>query len=123
MNSVCLLDNKGLIIGLSLGGGVIALLVIIALILLIVACVSKKVKSKKSDEICMNILMYLGGKDNITFIEAKGSRLVVSLADRTLLNEENLKSLGVTSIIKTSNKITLVMGNLALEVVELYNNQ
>ena len=122
MNSVCLLDDK-VIIGLSIGGGVIALLVMVALILLIVASVSKKVKSKKSNEIRSNILTHLGGKDNITYIEAKGSRLVVSLIDRNLLNEEDLKSLGVTGIIKTSNKITLVMGNLASEVVELYNNQ
>ena len=123
MNSVYLLENKGLIIGLSIGGGVIALLLIAALILLVVALVSKKVKSKKSDAISLNILTHLGGKDNITSIEAKGSRLVLTLNDRTLLKEESLKTLGVTGIIKTSNKITLVMGNLASEVVELYNNQ
>ena len=122
MDNVLFLDDK-VVIGLSIGGGIVGFIIVAVVVFFLVAIISKKVKNKKSNEISEKILFYLGGKDNIVSIEAKGSRLSLSLKNKELLNEEELKKLGVTSILKMSNKLTLVMGNLSSEVVSLYNNQ
>ena len=55
----------------------------------------------------------LGGNDNIVSSEAFGSRLVVVLNDKTKMNKESLKELGVTSFIEMSNKITLLLEDKA----------
>lgn len=97
-------------------------LIVIALIILLFLLKNKN-RNKEDKGICENILLFLGGKQNISFIEAKGSRLVVSLINKELINDEELKKLGVTSILKMSNKITLVIGNISQKIVEVYNNQ
>ena len=55
----------------------------------------------------------LGGEENILTSEAYGSRLALTLADKTKINREELKSLGVTSIIEMSEKITLLLEDKA----------
>ena len=55
----------------------------------------------------------LGGQDNFTNAEAKGSRLSLTIKDKNLLNEENLKKNGVLSLIKMSNKVVLVVDGSA----------
>lgn len=102
-----------------IGAGVVVIAFIIAFV--IAGVISKNKKKKEGNELCEKIILNLGNKDNIKTIEAKGSRLVVSLLDSSKMNEEELKNLGVTSILKMSNKITLVLGNISLEVVEFYN--
>ncbi len=102
----------------------LVILVVLVVVLLIVLFLLKNKNRNKEDKgICENILLFLGGKQNISFIEAKGSRLVVSLINKELINDEELKKLGVTSILKMSNKITLVIGNISQKIVEVYNNQ
>ena len=55
----------------------------------------------------------LGGEDNIISSEAVGSRLVVNLKDKSLLDKEALKELGVTNFLEMSNKITLLLEDKA----------
>lgn len=55
----------------------------------------------------------LGGIENIISSEAIGSRLVVNLVDKGKMNKDALKSLGVTSFIEMSNKITLLLEDKA----------
>ncbi len=55
----------------------------------------------------------LGGKENIVSSEAFGSRLVVVLTDKALMNKDALKELGVTNFIEMSNKITLLLEDKA----------
>ena len=54
-----------------------------------------------------------GVEDNIVSSEAVGSRLVVNLKDKSLMNREILKELGVTNFIEMSNKITLLLEDRA----------
>ena len=102
-----------------IGAGVAVIAFIVAFVIAVV--ISKNKKKKEGNELCEKIILNLGNKENIKTIEAKSSRLVVSLLDSSKMNEEELKNLGVTSILKMSNKITLVLGNISLEVVEYYN--
>ena len=55
----------------------------------------------------------LGGEENILTSEAYGSRLALTLTDKTKINREELKALGVTSIIEMSEKITLLLEDKA----------
>ncbi len=54
-----------------------------------------------------------GGQENIVSVEAIGSRLVVNLKDKSLMNKEALKQLGVTNFMEMSNKITLLLEDKA----------
>lgn len=54
-----------------------------------------------------------GGEKNIVSSEAIGSRLVVTLKDKGLMNKDILKELGVTSFIEMSDKITLLLEDKA----------
>ena len=55
----------------------------------------------------------LGGNENILNSEAYGSRLVLKLADKDKMKKDELKSLGVTSIIEMSDKVTLLLEDKA----------
>lgn len=65
----------------------------------------KQVKEVKNEQ----ALLALGGKDNIVEHSLNGSRIVLVLNDYSLVNESLLKEMGVDSIVKMSNKITLVI--------------
>ena len=51
----------------------------------------------------------LGGKENVLTHQKAGSRISLTLNDYSKIDEAKLNSLGVDSIIKMSNKITLVV--------------
>ena len=95
----------------------------IAFITVIVLFIIAKVKDKKGlvveqvhaepSERSLGILEALGGKENIVSSEAFGSRLVVVLTDKALMNKDALKELGVTNFIEMSNKITLLLEDKA----------
>ena len=55
----------------------------------------------------------LGGSENIISSEAYGSRLAVKLQDKTLMNKDALKELGVTNFIEMSDKVTLLLEDKA----------
>lgn len=63
-------------------------------------------KKKQKDDI--DVFSLLGGKENISSFDIKGSRVNLLLLDEQKLQEEVLKTSGVNSIIKMSNKIVLV---------------
>ena len=102
------LKNNALWIALVLVG-VIAITVV--LILLFNRKNNKKPEVKVAEKSAW--IEALGGEENIVSSEAVGSRLVVNLKDKTLLNKEALKELGVTNFMEMSNKITLLLEDKA----------
>ncbi|MDD3207444.1 MAG: PTS transporter subunit EIIB [Bacilli bacterium] len=101
----------------------LSIALLIALILLI--SLIRNWKSKKKDVVLSDgdaFLKALGGKANIDSYQAKSSRLVLVLKEKSLLDEEALKALGILSIIKMSNKITLVIDGSAEEVKKLIDS-
>lgn len=66
---------------------------------------NKKIESKATPDEWM---IALGGKDNILEISSAGSRLSIKIKNRDLVNRDQLTSLGVSSIVLMSDKITLV---------------
>ena len=55
------------------------------------------------------MLLALGGEENVESHSLTGSRIVVVLKNYDLLDEQKLNALGIDSIIRMSNKITLVV--------------
>ena len=92
----------------------VALVVIIAVVVVIILVKGRKVK-KPVPQIAEKSkwVEALGGAENIISSEAYGSRLAVSLVDKSLMNKEALKELGVTNFIEMSNKITLLLEDKA----------
>lgn len=92
------------------------LVIVLALLLIFL---SNKKKSGKVDAIVINtpaIIDALGGKGNIVQVNAKGSRLSLTLKEKSLLNKEGLKQSGVTTIIEMSDKFVLVVPSSAEEL-------
>ena len=102
------LKNNALWIALTIVG-VIAICVVLILIL--------GRKNKKAPEPVIaeksKWVDALGGAENIISSEAYGSRLAVKLQDKSLINKEELKQLGVTNFIEMSDKITLLLEDKA----------
>lgn len=73
---------------------------------------------KKSNN---ELILALGGRENILNVQARGSRLTLVLKDYEIIDEAKLKMHGVSSIIKMSEKITLVIGQESKELEALIN--
>ena len=98
----------------------VAVLIAVAIVLILVLSKNKKSKKISKQDVIIDTnewLLALGGKDNILEKNATGSRLVVKLNDPSKLNEEKLKELGVSNILKMSNKITLVFEDQAEKIL------
>ena len=69
-----------------------------------------------SDEMAMNIIEGLGGKDNIKALENCITRLRVTLADPTLLNEALINKTENRGIVKKGNDVQIIYGMQVAEV-------
>ena len=81
---------------------------------------SKKNKDKNINSTYDEIILNLGGKENIVEMTARGSRLSIVLKDNSLLNIDALKNIGVEGVIVMTSKITLVIGEDALKLKEYF---
>ena len=77
---------------------------------------SKKNKDKNINSTYDEIILNLGGKENIVEMTARGSRLSIVLKDNSLLNIDALKNIGVEGVIVMTSKVTLVIGEDALKL-------
>ena len=89
---------------------------IIAVTLFLIFFLNRRKKNKKTVIKVASKSVWveaLGGNENILNSEAYGSRLVLKLADKDKMKKDELKSLGVTSIIEMSDKVTLLLEDKA----------
>ena len=107
------LKNNALWICLAL----VALIIITLVIIYVVKAPNRKANKEQpinNDE----WISSLGGKENIVEISRTGSRISVNLKDDSLINRESLNNLGVSSVVKMSNKITLVVAKDSEKIFE-----
>ena len=100
---------------------VIWLAVLDALLLLVVVFMVIRFHVTKSPKVKVNNnewFIALGGKENVKEINAVGSRLSLNLADKDAIDREKLKTLGVSSVVTMSNKVTLVIEGKAEKIAE-----
>ena len=102
------LKNNALWIALSI-------VAVIAIVVVLILVLGRKVKKAPTPQIAEKSqwVEALGGAENIVSSEAYGSRLAVKLVDKSLINKEQLKQLGVTNFIEMSDKITLLLEDKA----------
>ena len=81
---------------------------------------SKKNKDKNINSTYDEIILNLGGKENIVEMTARGSRLSIVLKDNSLLKIDALKNIGVEGVIVMTSKVTLVIGEDALKLKEYF---
>ena len=94
------------------------LIVLAGLIFLILYLSSKANKEKSLGEakgLYNKIIDTFGGIDNIENVNVNGSRLSLVLKDTTYINQETLKVMSDMGfgVVKTSKKITIVVGEMA----------
>ena len=106
-------NNVPLIIWLAV---VDALLIILVVIFIIRNFLNKSPKVKVDNN---DWFSALGGKENIKEINATGSRLSLNLVDKEKIDREKLKTLGVSSVVTMSNKVTLVIEDKAEKIAEI----
>ena len=95
-------------------GMMVLIIIAIALILLLSKRKKKQPIEKQNAVIDSSIwLNALGGRENIIEKSATGSRLTLKVVDMNRIDEVKLKELGVSNIIKMSNKIILVLEDQA----------
>lgn len=105
---------------LAIVGGSV-LLLIIALILVIILL--KKNKNNTVQEF-PELLIALGGKENITQVTYKGSRVSVVVDNKKAVDKEKVKEQGVETIVISNKKVTMVVGNKVSTLMYNYlNNQ
>lgn len=97
--------------------GVVFILATIAFIILLKRYLKRKKEfleeQKVIDSYYKNIIDAVGKIQNIEKVEQVGSRLSFYLKDQSLLQVEALKEIHITGIVKTSKKVTLVVGEMA----------
>ena len=92
-----------------------ALLLLLVIIMVIRFHVTKSPKVKVDNN---EWFIALGGKENVKEINAVGSRLSLNLVDKEIIDREKLKTLGVSSVVTMSNKVTLVIEGKAEKIAE-----
>lgn len=90
---------------------ILGVVVLLGLIWLISFLISKNPKKRKGKVGDIDIFTYLGGKDNVLSFTVHGSRLIVKLKNKNLLQREELKALGVKGFVEKEEDITIVLSN------------
>lgn len=110
------LQNYGIF--LAIGVAVIVLGAVVAVLLL---QRNKKEVAPKKEYSSNEVFDALGGKDNVLSYSIAGSRISLTLLNYENIDEKKLNELGVSSIIKMSNKITLVVKDDPNSFYEMFN--
>lgn len=103
------------LIALFVATGVLMIATVVVLIIFL-----KKKKVVKVDNSLW--IDNLGGKENIESVNQVGSRINLVLKDKEMINKDNLKELGVKSVLVMSNKVTLVIENNAEDIAKAIND-
>lgn len=122
MLAIDLQDPKFLIIGIVIG--VVLLLGVILAIILVKKKSNKNKAKREFDNASNSIIEALGGIDNIVSCDVSMSRLNVVLKDYKLVESQQLTDAGVSGTVKTSKKLTLVVGKqFSQKLCESINSQ
>ena len=107
--------------GVWLALGVAVAVIIVFIIMFLLGSKKKKGKVTAKTFETNEVFEALGGKENVLTHSKNGSRISLTLSDYDKVNEKMLNALGVDSIIKMSNKITLVIKDDADSFYKLFN--
>jgi len=82
---------------------------------------------KATNELPYEILKALGGKENITHLDACITRLRISLHDQEKVDKKRLKQLGASGVLEVGNNIQAIFGpqseNIKTQIQQIMNGQ
>ena len=107
--------------GVWLALGVAVAVIIVFIIMFLLGNKKKKGKVAAKTFETNEVFEALGGRENVLTHSKNGSRISLTLSDYDKVNEKMRNALGVESIIKMSNKITLVIKDDADSFYKLFN--
>lgn len=100
---------------------VIASIVVIVTLSILIFKTKKKKEAKKAYEF-PELLLALGGKENISEPSYKGSRVSVIVDNKKTLDKEKMKEQGVETIVISGKKVTMVVGSRKSILIYNYIN-
>lgn len=107
--------------------GIIALLVIIILAVVFVNVIKNKQPNQiKAGNVPIDIEMLIkavGGKANIKETSASASRITFFVNDDSLVSLDDLKALGASGIVQTTNKVSAIFGKYSREISNMINER
>jgi len=95
----------------------------ILIILIAVFLIFFSGRRKKTQENFEPLLMALGGKENITLAEAKGSRLSLQMKDDAKVTYDNFPKELVSNYIKMTGKLILIVGDKSKQIADQINKK
>ena len=98
---------------------VVSIIILLGLLILITTS-KKKVKMENNEY--PQLLLALGGKENVSEVSFKGSRVSVILVDKKVIDKEMIKQQGVETIVVSNKKVTMVVGKKSEEIFNYLNN-
>ena len=91
-------------------------------IVLTIVLLKRKAKDNSGREY-PNLLDALGGKENISSLNCKGSRISVVVIDKKIVDKEKIKLEGIETIVVSNKKVTMVVDNkIAVLMFDYLNN-
>lgn len=88
-----------------IGGGVVFIALVVVLILLLVRRKPKQKHIKVDDEFTNNLLVLLGGKENILEVAVDNGRLKFKVSNLDIVNLEGIKGIATSGVFVTGNII------------------
>lgn len=101
----------------------LAIIVTVLVILLLVNFLKPKNSGAKVKIDHDELLLAIGGKENITSSSLTGSRLSLTLKDYSKVDADKLKLNGIISVIKMTNKITLVVNEQSDKIFAIFKKE
>ncbi len=95
----------------------------ILIILIAVFLIFFSGRHKKTPESFEPLLSALGGKENVTLAEAKGSRLSLHIKDEAKVQYENFPRELVSNYIKMTGKLILIVGEKSKQIADQINKK
>lgn len=107
---------------LELSIAIITIVIVLIVFLISFFWIKHSKNKNKNPSLSNEFINSVGGIDNIIQATYRESRLSLVINNYDLINEDELKKIGITSFIKMSNKITFIIGKQASNLCDEINS-
>ena len=104
-------------------GVVVLFLAAIVTTIIVISVSSNKKKKGISEANVENFIAAAGGLNNIQKATFNHSRLQLFVDDPNLIDSYAFKSLGATGVVKSGQKVTIIVGRLSQDIAMYINNR
>jgi len=95
--------------------------ILIIIVCLIIAIAIARSKKKDFKLEANNLVMLLGGKDNVDSYQFNKSRFIVNLKDVSKANKDGIMKMGAQGIVEIDNQLKIILGSSAKQIKKYIN--